>query len=119
VGKDAQGRDVVTILAGHFNSFSYTGFDWKLYRISLEDLLNLDNVTIRYAVTHKGLTEIEGDTGTGGFFWGLVAGGGYLIFIKGAEIVIMDETDPNLNSANNTIFRRGNDVNDKELGAWK
>jgi hypothetical protein len=84
------------ILTGYFNDGNYTGFDWKLYWISITDLLNPSkpDLTISEAVTSGELHLIGGATGAAGWYWGVMAGEGRLLFIRGSDLVIMDESNP-------------------------
>jgi hypothetical protein len=117
VGSDGN----VNILAGHFNSISYTGFDWAVYRIGKGALLDLNELPLSEAVEEETLEKIGGDTGTGGYFWGIVAGGGLLILTKGSEMVITREADPDFTEyapgnepdpIRNVIFHRGTAAGD-------
>jgi hypothetical protein len=93
------------ILTGYFNDGNYTGFNWNLYRISITDLLGLTNVTISVAVSSGKLNSIGDDTMAAGYYWGIMAGGGRLLFIRGSDLVIMTESNPSL--GNTVTFYRG------------
>jgi hypothetical protein len=104
--------DKVYILIGYFNSQTWTGFDWKLYWILANDLLTRSGTSISQEVAAGRLHEIESDTGTGGYFWAVMAGEGRLLFVKGSEMVIFDEstlTDPPPDPDPPVIFTRGTD----------
>jgi hypothetical protein len=126
VGDDGK----VNILVGYFNDDGYNGFDWKVYRIDKDELLDLDNATISQAVEDKILEPIGGDTGTGGYFWGIVAGADLLILIKGSDMVITTEAAPDFKDytgdpnppdpITNVIFHRGRvagDIGDANMNS--
>ena len=116
---------VAFILTGYFNSDRYTGFDWKLYRANISVLLALQSsITISQAIQQGIFTEIAGDTGDPGYYWGLITGAGLLILIKGSELVLTYEDNPDFTEytnpqpvpRSNVIFRRGDNPTDGEIG---
>jgi hypothetical protein len=99
----------VNILTGYFGA-GYTGFNWAVYRVHKDVLLEQHDLSLSDAVDDEILKDIGHDTCTPGFFWGIMAGGGRLILIRGSEMVITDETEPYLNESEpgmNVIFGRG------------
>jgi hypothetical protein len=102
----------VYIVIGYFNDKNYTGVDWKLYWILANDLLTLLANTPISTIGSGVLHPIQADTGTGGWFWALMAGAGRLLFVKGSEMVIFDEStliDPPPPPPSSVIFTRGTD----------
>jgi hypothetical protein len=110
-GMNFGGAGNVDILAGFFNDQNYTGFNWDVYRADKSTLLSLQKppISISQAIEQEIFTQIGHDTCSPGYYWGLMSGGGRLIFLKGTSIMIMDEAKPDfrLVGGNNIIFGPG------------
>jgi hypothetical protein len=55
------GAGVVYVLIGYFNSNLYNGFNWKLYKSTVNKMINADSLDLSDAVSNHTLDQVDGD----------------------------------------------------------